>query len=1044
MKLKYLLLLMCGCVVGGMQSQIRTNNSIGGSISTSTAFLDASSTPGWNSSTNVGKGLLFPRTNLVTLTALSVSGSPGIGNNYPTRMDGLIVYNTGTGTSAIGATSVTPGFYYYSNSTFSLNAGKWIRLSDISDLPTTPSGTTFPLTPKIGDVFYLTNAAPALNLLKVYNGSSWISVGVVNHDATLTGDGISSNLSLANDAVTTVKIADGNVTDVKIATGISASKVGLGNVNNTSDADKPISTATQAALDLKATVASVTNGLLLKLDATQKAVADGVATLDATGKVPSAQIPAISFSSTTVLADEASMLALSSAIKGDVVVRTDVSKNYILSALPASTLSNWVQLLTPAAPVQSVNGLLGTVSLTKADILLGNVDNTSDVNKPVSTAAQTALDLKENIANKSTVVTLGTSDVLYPTQKAVKTYVDDVVTLATVDADASTKGKLKLAGDLDGTAALPRIANSAVTTVKIADQNITAQKLSGITTNGNVGQVLSSNADGSFVWANGLVDNLPQSNIFIGDVSNKASAVPVTGDITISDLGVTTIGVQKVETGMLKNGTIINEDISPTAEIDLTKLVSGTSIVTSLATPAGSSPNGGSILNNALTLSLSNSSNPGLLSSADWNKFNLKVPEIRKVLTDNGIAGGGDLSLDRTLSLDINSLNSRVGTINNLDQIPIYDVSTNSVKKVTRADLLSGVTGAMIYQGTWDVTTNTPTLSDANGVQGKYYVLQQAGAYDFGSGSITFAQGDWVIYNGTKWEKLLNSVIVPSVYGRTGHIVAQAGDYTALKIDNAPAGNIIATNVQAAINELDNKKISTTLTTGNMIVGDINGKAASVKMKGDVTINDTCLSTIGESKVLTSMIANANVTTVKIAPQNVTVQKLAGITTNGLVGQVLSSNADGTLLWANALTDVLNDGKILLGDGLNKAKAVKLTGDVTVDNLGVTKLAGGAGTATVYYGVIASTSPTVPEIQAMSNKTLANGFYGGSFDQSTGSAGYFTIAIPVSWRTPALTIGGNDTWNVFKATSIVAIDDINYQLWQTDITLPSGQAVAIK
>lgn len=50
--------------------------------------------------------------------------------------------------------------------------------------------------------------------------------------------------------------------------------------------------------------------------------------------------------------------------------------------------------------VDSVNGQTGVVVLTKSDIGLGNVDNTTDLNKPISTATQTALDGKvdENIA----------------------------------------------------------------------------------------------------------------------------------------------------------------------------------------------------------------------------------------------------------------------------------------------------------------------------------------------------------------------------------------------------------------------------------------------------------------------------------------------------------------------------------------------------------------------------------------------------------------------------------------------------------------------
>jgi hypothetical protein len=73
--------------------------------------------------------------------------------------------------------------------------------------------------------------------------------------------------------------------------------------------------------------------------------------------------------------------------------------------------------------------------ISPSKVGLGNVDNTSDANKPISNATKTALDTKENLANKSSSITLGTSDVLYPTQKAVKTYVDN--TFATIATGAT-------------------------------------------------------------------------------------------------------------------------------------------------------------------------------------------------------------------------------------------------------------------------------------------------------------------------------------------------------------------------------------------------------------------------------------------------------------------------------------------------------------------------------------------------------------------------------------------------------------------------------
>lgn len=126
----------------------------------------------------------------------------------------------------------------------------------------------------------------------------------------------------------------------------------------------------------------------------EKAAVNGYASLGADGKVPNSQIPALAISETFVVNSQAAMLAITGGDKGDVAVRTDVSKSFILVNTPTSTLSNWQELLSPTDAVSSVNGQVGNVNLTKGDFGLGNVDNTSDLNKPVSTAQQTALDLK--------------------------------------------------------------------------------------------------------------------------------------------------------------------------------------------------------------------------------------------------------------------------------------------------------------------------------------------------------------------------------------------------------------------------------------------------------------------------------------------------------------------------------------------------------------------------------------------------------------------------------------------------------------------------
>ena len=157
-------------------------------------------------------------------------------------------------------------------------------------------------------------------------------------------------------------------------TGISA-----GATANASDAqlrDRTTHTGAQA-------ISSVT-GLQGALDAlvpaATKGAANGVASLDAGGKVPESQLPAVVISDVFSVASQAAMLALT-AERGDIAVRTDINKTFALSAAPASTLGNWVELRSPTDVVQSVAGKTGAVTLVKADVGLGSVDNTPDASK---------------------------------------------------------------------------------------------------------------------------------------------------------------------------------------------------------------------------------------------------------------------------------------------------------------------------------------------------------------------------------------------------------------------------------------------------------------------------------------------------------------------------------------------------------------------------------------------------------------------------------------------------------------------------------------
>lgn len=89
--------------------------------------------------------------------------------------------------------------------------------------------------------------------------------------------------------------------------------------------------------------------------------------LGANGKIDKKYLPPIAITEPFAVSSEEEMLALV-AQKGDVAIRSDESKSYILKNAPASVLENWLELQSPDCKISSVNGQVGAVVLTTADI----------------------------------------------------------------------------------------------------------------------------------------------------------------------------------------------------------------------------------------------------------------------------------------------------------------------------------------------------------------------------------------------------------------------------------------------------------------------------------------------------------------------------------------------------------------------------------------------------------------------------------------------------------------------------------------------------
>jgi hypothetical protein len=161
---------------------------------------------------------------------------------------------------------------------------------------------------------------------------------VLGQDAA-TGETKTFTGATIREGLATAAELDDHLANVSNPHAVTKAQVGLSSVPNLDATDRTNHTGTQPSSSISdfntATDARIT---------AKRGVASGVASLDAGGLVPVSQLPALVSSSTYTVANQAAMLALA-ANKGDFAIRTDSGNTYILAALPASTLANWVQVV---------------------------------------------------------------------------------------------------------------------------------------------------------------------------------------------------------------------------------------------------------------------------------------------------------------------------------------------------------------------------------------------------------------------------------------------------------------------------------------------------------------------------------------------------------------------------------------------------------------------------------------------------------------------------------------------------------------------------
>lgn len=230
--------------------------------------------------------------------------------------------------------------------------------------------------------------------------------------------------------------------------------------------------------------------------------------------------------------------------------------------------------------------------------------------------------------------------------------------------------------------------------------------------------------------------------------------------------------------------------------------------------------------------------------------------------------------------------------------------------------------GALNYKGTWNATTNTPTLASGVGTKGDYYVVSVAGTTTL-DGISNWGIGDWAVFNGSVWQRVeggadLNGVNL-SVTGTTtlsgltaSTALALDASKNVVSVTNTGTGN----NVLATSPTMTTPRVVTSIndTNGNEVFG-ITATASAVNeltVANAATGNNPVLSATGSDTNIGITLTPKGTGNVTLSTGNLvqgTAAKGVNFTANtpaaGMTSQLLNWYEEGT--WTPILTDLTND-----------------------------------------------------------------------------------------------------------------------------------------
>jgi len=500
-------------------------------------------------------------------------------------------------------------------------------------------------------------------------------------------------------------------------------------------------TTTSTELDyLSGVTSSVQTQLNSKIPSSEKGANNGVATLDSGGKIPVTQLPnsVMEYQGNWDASTNTPTLIDGTGNAGD-VYRVNVagtqdlgsgSITFAVGDWAVYSGSIWEKSLNSNA-VTSVNGQTGVVVLSTTNISEGTNLYFTD---------ERSQDAVGGILTNSTTISLTYNDGL-------NTIAADVNSLSLTNSEISTSAAI----------ARSKLASGTASHVLINDgSGVMSSEATLSLSRGGTG-LGTAPTNGQLLIGNGTTYTLAT----ISGTSNQVSVTNGAGSITLATPQDIHSGASPTFAGLTLTGF--------SGFVKATAGVLGTSSISLTADVSGVLP----VANGGTNSSTSLSNNRFIISSGGALVEQAAITANRALTSDASGLPTASATTDTELGY-LSGVTSSVQTqinskISSAEKGAANGVATlDSGSKIPTAQLPDEV---MSYKGNWDASTNTPTLIDGTGNTGDIYKTSVGGTQDLGSGSITFSVGDWVLYNGTVWEKAINSNSVTSVNGQTGAVV---------------------------------------------------------------------------------------------------------------------------------------------------------------------------------------------------------------------------------------------------------------------------------